>query len=335
MKRSNPGSQQLNKLQTWLSKQTIPPPPEDGSKLDSLEYLGWQLDLFSISSKDPGELSCLADLADKKAKAARAKALQESSTKWKEWVEQALVKGARQAHAWTRGAPPIPEVEVETNGSVASTPTEIIQASADAWQAIWGRDVEQEPALFERLQQVHETAQKQLEQWGPITMPMLTKAIDRTPSGTGLGFDGLAPKYLKAMPLGGKLGLLGIIRDMESDLVLPAQSQLNQVAMLDKPEGGDRPISLMPMPYRIWMRARRYLVDKWDRATAGPWDAAVPGGGALIAAFRSELQTEIATLGGKSVGGGLIDMNKFYDNVDLLLLLEEGIKHEYPLPCWY
>jgi len=57
VKRSNPGSQQLDKLQGWLSKQTVPPPPEDGSKLDSLEYLGWQLDLCSISSKDPGELS--------------------------------------------------------------------------------------------------------------------------------------------------------------------------------------------------------------------------------------------------------------------------------------
>eukprot|EP00973_Karenia_brevis_P048488 6730357-Karenia_brevis.AAC.1 len=51
--------------------------------------------------------------------------------------------------------------------------------------------------------------------------------------------------------------------------------------------GGTRPIARMPMLYRIWTKRRMLYITKWEKANAGPWDAAVEGSSALRAALLS------------------------------------------------
>eukprot|EP00973_Karenia_brevis_P080386 11152854-Karenia_brevis.AAC.1 len=63
---------------------------------------------------------------------------------------------------------------------------------------------------------------------------------------------------------------------------------------MGRPQGGTRPIALMPMLYRIWTKIRKPYIQKWERANAGPWDAAVEGSSALRAALVSMFGNELA-----------------------------------------
>ena len=273
----------------------------------------------------------MAEAAEKKSVELKAQALSISAAAWKQWVIQALEKGAGKAHRFTRGACRPPDAEALHRGTVLDTPEKIMDMKAAQWDQLWGRDREQEAALA-KIQALRAPAEAQLAAWPPLTLAGLDRTIRATPVATGLDFDGLDPVLLRSLPPGGRAQLLSILVAMESRMILPAQGMLNAVALLDKPDGGDRPISLMCMLYRLLLRMRRPFVDAWDAEHAGPWDAAVKGSGALEAAYVSELETEFAVLEGKVVGGVLLDMAKFYDNMDLCCLADEAVAYDYPLP---
>eukprot|EP00973_Karenia_brevis_P004264 585696-Karenia_brevis.AAC.1 len=61
---------------------------------------------------------------------------------------------------------------------------------------------------------------------------------------------------------------------------------------MGKPQGGTRPVALMPMRYRIWTKIRKPYIQMWERAHAGPSDAAVSGSSALRAALTSMFGNE-------------------------------------------
>eukprot|EP00973_Karenia_brevis_P058155 8095589-Karenia_brevis.AAC.1 len=55
----------------------------------------------------------------------------------------------------------------------------------------------------------------------------------------------------------------------------------NIIMLMVKPQGGTRPIAVT-------------YIQKWERANAGPWDAAVEGSSALRAALVSMFGNELA-----------------------------------------
>eukprot|EP00973_Karenia_brevis_P008807 1191317-Karenia_brevis.AAC.1 len=56
----------------------------------------------------------------------------------------------------------------------------------------------------------------------------------------------------------------------------------------------------MPMLSRILTKVRKPYIHTWERATAGPWDAAVEGSSALRAALTSMFGNELASFKGKA-----------------------------------
>ena len=56
------------------------------------------------------------------------------------------------------------------------------------------------------------------------------------------------------------------------------------------------------------------------------------GKGALEAAYISELEIEMDVANKQVVAGALIDMAKFYDKLDCMALLQDGVGKGYPLP---
>eukprot|EP00973_Karenia_brevis_P074008 10285524-Karenia_brevis.AAC.1 len=90
---------------------------------------------------------------------------------------------------------------------------------------------------------------------------------------------------------------------------------------MGKPKGGTRPIALMPMLYGIWTKIGKPYIQIWERANAGPWDAAVSGSSALRAALTSMFGNEIAYYKGEATLATLYDMEKCYDNISIPVLI--------------
>ena len=59
--------------------------------------------------------------------------------------------------------------------------------------------------------------------------------------------------------------LLKVLVRCEASGKWPAVIELVIICLLPKPEGGFRPIGLLPALPRIWMRARRNATLQWER----------------------------------------------------------------------
>eukprot|EP00973_Karenia_brevis_P014943 2039162-Karenia_brevis.AAC.1 len=68
----------------------------------------------------------------------------------------------------------------------------------------------------------------------------------------------------------------------------------------------------------------------WERANAGPWDAAVEGSSALRAALTSMIGNEVAYYRGEATLPTLYDMEKLYDNMSIPILIQQATRLGYP-----
>ena len=55
------------------------------------------------------------------------------------------------------------------------------------------------------------------------------------------------------------------------------------IGIIPKSDGGERPIAVTAMLYRVCMRLSKSSCDRWDRDAAGHWDAAVKNSSCLRA----------------------------------------------------
>ena len=84
----------------------------------------------------------------------------------------------------------------------------------------------------------------------------------------------------------------------------------------------------MGLLYALLIRIRKPVITAWDKEVAGPWDATV-NSSADEAGWVDELRTELAGLSGFTAGGGLLDMTKFYELIDIPILIEAGERLNY------
>ena len=87
---------------------------------------------------------------------------------------------------------------------------------------------------------------------------------------------------------------------------------------------------MMPMLYRIWCKARRPYLTEWELGTQGHWDAAVRGNSALRSALIGTLFDEIGYYRKENSVTILWDMEKFYDNINIITLIDLASELLYP-----
>eukprot|EP00973_Karenia_brevis_P078424 10888370-Karenia_brevis.AAC.1 len=68
----------------------------------------------------------------------------------------------------------------------------------------------------------------------------------------------------------------------------------------------------------------------WERANAGPWDAAAEGSSALRAALTSMFGNEVVYYRGEATLSTLYDMENFYANISIPILITEASRLGYP-----
>ena len=127
---------------------------------------------------------------------------------------------------------------------------------------------------------------------------------------------------MRPLPEPAKQALVDLLTQVEQELVWPATILLNLIILLAKPNGGERPIALIAILYRIWVRMRKPELEVWEAARAGHWDSAVQGSSALKAALRRALADEMAIATDLAVISVLWDLEKFYDSIPPHRLLE-------------
>ena len=75
------------------------------------------------------------------------------------------------------------------------------------------------------------------------------------------------------------------------------------IGLMPKPAGGERPIALTPMLYRLVMRLNKSSIAEWDEEKEGYWDTAMRGSSCLRAALARALRMEVAVAQGFAAAG--------------------------------
>ena len=122
------------------------------------------------------------------------------------------------------------------------------EARRDYWANIWG-DLAI-PLQFEGMAELRRKAWQELGNWPPLDI----EEVRLSPKASGL--DGLSVDMLRNGLREAVEVLVGIFHCMEATLEVPTQFQHHLVALLPKNLKAERPIALMSVLYRAWVKLR-------------------------------------------------------------------------------
>ena len=201
---------------------------------------------------------------------------------------------------------------------------EEVEAAAVEWGAQWRSDVQPQPLPWPDL-----SRQSSLP---ALTAQVDIKAAQTFPSRTGLGWDKLHPRAVcrcHSKALDALVRLLIVIEVVGS---WPQAIGATLICLIPKPDGGRRPIGLLPSIIRWWMRMRLDVVRVWQSQHERPFFYAGPRKGAEVASWKQAATSELAMASHKlSYASVLLDMIKCFERVPHHVLLYMGERFQYPL----
>ncbi len=159
---------------------------------------------------------------------------------------------------------------------------------------------------------------------------MLTAACTFA-EGTGLGWDNLHPRAILRLPRRLLQRLVDILLAAERIGRWPQAIALVLISLLPKPDGGLRPIGLMPMVIRLWSRTRRIVAQRWEAAWSRPYFYAGPRKGALVASWRQAFRADVARAVAAKYAQALLDIIKCFEHVPYQALVDEARRVGYCL----
>ena len=247
-----------------------------------------------------------------------------SSEEYKLWLEKAHQKGLRGLFRSLR------QKDVPWQRPFTHLPlAERQQARQAQWEDIWHPRPDPRPLRHWDLLQA--AAIDQAEQLPPIQSHQLQQLLRHLPN-KAAGPDGISYDFLRHLPYPAVEKLAGLLTSMEREGELALQLRVTNIVLIPKNEKVERPIALTSCLYRVWCRARKADLQRWQLSLDDqlPWDQARPGRDCLSIAIGRMLHAEIARHQGIHTVTCLADLTCFYDHVDLDAIIEPARDLAYP-----
>ena len=267
---------------------------------------------------------------------------------WESWLVEGPARGIRRQHALTRvDSGWIPSVVAEVDDV---DPAEQGETEIEEWLQLEAAGGAAAPLCGQA--EVDSEASKWMTEWAShlprpslpwpshisvadlptLTVEVASKAARSFPDATGLGWDKLHPKSVLRC---GDEAILAFIRMLILAEVLghwPQLVGLVIICLLPKDDGGRRPIGLLPMPIRWWMRMRLDVVRTWQTQHERPFFYAGKLKGATVAAWKQAACAELAATSDMfHYAAVLLDLVKCFERVPLDWLVRQGKRYSYPM----
>ena len=173
-----------------------------------------------------------------------------------------------------------------------------------------------------------------------LTGRMLDDVVQRKGSTAG-GLDGWGWRELKVLPVSWYDELARVLSKVEDVGVWPDGLLDAYIAMIPKTDGdatplGQRPLSVLPVVYRIWASVRMSQLDGWFKSWVPDSVFSAGGGRSSVEAwYTSSLDIEEALSGAahSHVHLFVADVVKSFDTVDRVIL--DCVLSRLGLPGWF
>ena len=156
-------------------------------------------------------------------------------------------------------------------------------------------------------------------------------AARRFSNKTSTGSDGWSLKEIALTPDPVLVSLAGIVSDMRDTTVPPLQTMLNIMASIPKKDGGSRTVAIATTLYRLLMEMDNEEVAEFEAKNAYQNDSAAAGASAVAAAEDRAVEAELARLSGLVTISTLWDLRKFFDSIDIEVLIQLARDLGFPL----
>ena len=250
------------------------------------------------------------------------------------WAAAATAGSCKAGHAYLRKA----NVELaqpygmDQLGHVMTLdPAAALVRRVNFWSGWWCRDFHMMERLRQQIIELRCKAKWSQHRLPPIELQEVHDAVGRLRNGRGLGCDHWAPLEWKALPDQAIAGLHELLLAIEASCSWPMQALINVMCLLPKPMGGDRAIVLQPLLVVLWASIRCRFARRWDEQWGMFWDSALRGSSALRDSLARRLCDEVAVAEGSTNIDVYWDVEKLYDSISLLLLLEEADRYKFPI----
>ena len=261
------------------------------------------------------EAKAFADDENRRVTAARRKALSD-------WVATSWTKSPGKVYAWCKTERPAPIFSTtDAQGNLFFDPNGVAQEAAEQW----GGALEASPPTPGAPgPPVRRSARD-----APLTGALLWDVVRHIFRAKAQGLDAWSPDDLKALPREAFDCLAAVLTQVEAEGKWPAGLSGAIVALLPKKDDhgqlAQRPISLLPMVYKLWAAARGAILKEWfvREGHASAWGQG-KGKGADTAASMAAAQAELAAAGGYDAFAAYIDCEKCYDHVSISDLAFQG-----------
>ena len=179
---------------------------------------------------------------------------------WNDWVATSWARSSGKVYAWCKTERPAPILSTtDAQGNWLLSPNEVAQEAAEQCGRLWRPPPpSQEPQALPF---------DDLPGMPPLTGALLWDVVRHIPRAKAQGLDAWSPDDFKALPREAYDDLATVPTQVEAEGKWPAGLSGAIVALL--PKKGDhgplaqRPISLLPMVYRLWAAARGAILKEW------------------------------------------------------------------------
>eukprot|EP00971_Amphidinium_carterae_P286669 5691342-Amphidinium_carterae.1 len=236
---------------------------------------------------------------------------------WIAWAQEAVLRGGKAAHRFSRPPPPIPQSPVQHG--VPLMGREALQHVQNTWMQIWSEHREAQLPDASRLPDLPE-----------ITLDNVQTVCARYRKGRARGVDGLSVRSWAWLPANLLTRLLDMVRLFEQGGQLSSE-MCHLITMLPKPQGGYRPVALTCSFLRFWGRARLPIMMAWDRERTlrGFWGG--KGRSCSLAAWIHSAAGEAARARGEHSASLFLDLARFFEHVRHTDLWSSAVSCDVPL----
>ncbi|CAE7466241.1 unnamed protein product, partial [Symbiodinium natans] len=256
---------------------------------------------------------------------ARKADMEETAHQYKQWLSKAMEKGMRPLYNALRK-----EEQVVQRPYMEYDMLERPHIRRDHWAAVWttGQPLAKSASLMTELE---DAAKKQAASVEPLN-PVEVKARIKKLALKSPGPDGWRIDHLQAMDDKAVEAVVSFYHECEAKAAWPQQMTVSLIAMLPKNLTRERPIALLHILYRTWVRLRWDLVSTWQAgyATTATYDKAVPGSCCLDVAVGRLLRNEVAKTNGVHVVSLFVDLESFFDTIQFQQLIRAATALQYP-----
>ncbi|CAE7225467.1 unnamed protein product [Symbiodinium natans] len=179
------------------------------------------------------------------------------------------------------------------------------------WFDLWTQPTGVDPEL---LCELRRRAVEQAGSLDPIPLDKAVAYFKKVPT-KAPGLDGWTCEVLHNLQPNAVQAILDFFRHCELEASWPDQFVFSLIALLPKSDKRERPIALMHILYRSWVRLRWKLVADWQRAYSrqASWDKAVPGSQVLDVALSRLVLGESVRHQKHHLITLFLDLETFYD----------------------